>query len=59
MNTTPGSDVYATFKAISYECSIKTKVSVPGKPFQPSLMFENKAGVYPSTVQVLPSRIGS
>ncbi len=33
---------------------------MPGKPFQPSLMFAGKAGAYPSEApQVLHSRVGS
>jgi hypothetical protein len=39
----------------------KLQVFVPGKPFQPSLVFAGKAGAYPSesTFQVLHSKVGS
>jgi hypothetical protein len=59
------SNLIKLFTAAIYECLWCERVFVPGKPFQPSLMFANKTGVLPcltlvwSTFQVLNSRVGS
>jgi hypothetical protein len=36
------------FTAVRYNFSLKARAFVPGKPFQPSLMFVGKARAYPS-----------
>jgi hypothetical protein len=40
-------NVKKLFTAVSYDFSKYARVFVPGKPFQPSLMFGGKAGAYP------------
>ncbi len=39
---------YKTFTTVNYGLPYKTRVFVPGKPFQSSLKFAGKAGAYPS-----------
>ncbi len=34
----PGPNVIKLFTAVLYECSLKARAFVPGKPFQPSLL---------------------
>ncbi len=41
-------NVIKLFTAVSYDFSYQARAFVPGKPFQPSLMFAGKAGAYPS-----------
>jgi hypothetical protein len=50
---TPVANVIKLFTAVSYNFSF-----VPGKPFQPSLMFAGKAGAYPSEVPFNYSTLG-
>ncbi len=46
--------------SVIYEFLLYAGVPVPGKPFQPSLVFVDKARTYPSEApQMLPSRVGS
>ncbi len=61
MTLTPVANVIKLFTAVSYEFSLLARVFVPGKPFQPSLMFAGKAVAYQSEApfKVLHSRIGS
>ncbi len=56
---TPGANVIKHFTVVSYDFSFKARAFVPGKPFQPSLMFVDKAGAYLPAFQVLHSRVGS
>jgi hypothetical protein len=42
----PRANVVKHFTSVLYEWA--NQVKVPGKAFQPSLMFPSKAGVYPS-----------
>ncbi len=42
----PGANVIKLFRALSCEFLQYTRAFVPGKPFQPSLMFVGKAGAY-------------
>ncbi len=42
----PGLNVIKLCTDIIYECLQKARVFVPGRPFQPSLMFVVKAGAY-------------
>ncbi len=60
-NIPTGADVKKLFTAVSYAFSYEARAFIPGKPFQPSLMFAGKARAYPmwSTFQVLHSRVGS
>ncbi len=39
---------YKAFLSVIYEFSYKARAFVLGKPFQPSQMFSDKAGAYPS-----------
>ncbi len=43
-----GVNVIKLFTTVIYECSQQTRVVVPSKPFQLSLMFADKAGAYQS-----------
>ena len=42
-----GANVIKLFTAVIYKFSYSVRVFVPGKIFQPSLMFVGKAGAYP------------
>jgi len=44
----PGACINKLIMAVIYGFPEEAKVFVPGKPFQPSLMFAGKAGAYPS-----------
>jgi hypothetical protein len=44
----PVAKVIKQFTAVSYNFLKYAWAFVPGKPFQPSLMFEGKAGAYPN-----------
>ncbi len=48
MRSTPGANPIKRFTAVIYIFSYQARVLVPGKRFQPSLMFAGKAGAYPS-----------
>jgi hypothetical protein len=43
----PGADPIKIFTVVIFEFSQYARVFVPGKPFQPSLMFVSKAKTYP------------
>ncbi len=47
MRLTPGANVIKLFTALSYDFSLKARAFVPGKPFQPSLMFVDGARSLP------------
>jgi len=55
---TPGPNVIKHFTAVIYECYKLVGVFVPGKHFQPSLMFESKAGAYTSEAPFRCSTVG-
>jgi hypothetical protein len=59
--SSPGANVTKLFMAVSYDFSLQARAFVPGKPFQPSLMFAGRAEAYPSEAlsQMLHSRVGS
>jgi hypothetical protein len=42
-NFDQGVNVIKRFTAVSYDISLQARAFVPGKPFQPSLMFASKA----------------
>jgi hypothetical protein len=44
----PGPNVIKLFTDVIYEFSYYARVFVPSNPFQPSLMFADKARAYPS-----------
>jgi hypothetical protein len=44
---TPGPNVTKLFTSVIYEILLEVKAFVPGKPFQPSLMFVGKARSLP------------
>jgi hypothetical protein len=45
--TPSGGNSIKLFTTVIYGFSKQARVFVPGKPFQPSLMFAGKAGAYP------------
>ncbi len=44
----PGANPMTLFTPVIYRFSLQARVFVPGKTFQPSLMFAGKARAYPS-----------
>jgi hypothetical protein len=46
LSKTTGAVFTKTFFFVSYERAKKARVFVPGKPFQPSLMYLSKDGAY-------------
>ncbi len=55
----PGACTINLFTAVIYGFSYKaSRVFVPGKPFQPSLMFADKARAYPSEAPFRCSTLG-
>jgi hypothetical protein len=44
-----GTNVIKLFKAVIYQCLQYARVFVPGKPFQPSLMFVGKGRSLPQS----------
>jgi hypothetical protein len=57
MRLRPVANVIKLFTAVSYVYSARG--FVPGKPFQPSLMFTGKAGTYPSEGPLRCSILGA
>jgi hypothetical protein len=55
----PRPNVVNLFMAVIYECSLKARVFVPGKPFQPSLIFVSGAKAYPREAPFRCSIVGS
>jgi hypothetical protein len=55
---TPGVNVIKLFTVVSYELSQSARAFVLGKPFQPSLIFAGKAGVYPIEAHFRCSNLG-
>jgi hypothetical protein len=46
LKTRPGANPIKLFYGCKLRLFIKARAFVPGKPFQPSLMFAGKAGAY-------------
>ncbi len=57
-NIDPTAKFYKTFAVVIYKFLWYAGVFVPGKPFQPSLLFAGKAGAYPSEVPFWRSNLG-
>jgi hypothetical protein len=57
-NQSPGANVIKLFTAVSYDFSLKARAFIPGKPFQPSLMFAGKAGAYPRVEHLQGASLG-
>ena len=53
--STQGANPIKPFTAVIYEFLEQARVFLPGKPFQPSLMFAGKARAYPR-VEILKGR---
>ncbi len=58
METAPGAKVIKLFTAVSYKILQYARALVPGKLFQPIVMFVGKAGAYPSEVPFRCSTLG-
>ncbi len=54
----PGACTTKLFTAVIYGFSYEAKVFVPGKPFQPSLMFAGKAKAYLNEAHFRCSTLG-
>ncbi len=58
MTSATGANVINLFKAISYNFCSKLEAFVPGKSFQPSLIFGGKAGAYPRVEHLKGTSLG-
>ncbi len=55
---TIGACTIKLFMAVIYGFSYSARVFLPGKPFQPSLMFAGKAGAYPRVEHLKGDSLG-